>query len=166
MVFSILWRKLKKTELKRRRQDIANKSHINTQNKNRNINISYTSILKVPDKLLKIRNPRGHLFCKRLYGNNLNSYIYPPQIVKYCHFCTYVVYHKSIFTKLDFHSNTIFYEIHCTITFAAKAGGETQLRLNNFRLIDSTGREIPAGPLYFSLMLKGKLLWDVNEDGR
>ncbi len=52
-----------------------------------------------------------------------------------------------------------------SLTFAAKAGGKTQLRLNNFRLADSIGREIPAGPLYLSLMLKGTLLWDVNEDG-
>ena len=52
-----------------------------------------------------------------------------------------------------------------SVTFAAKADGETQLRLNNFRLVDSTGREIRAGPLYLSLMLKAKLLWDVNADG-
>ena len=52
-----------------------------------------------------------------------------------------------------------------SLTFKVKAGGKTQLRLNNFKLVDSTGREIPAGPLYLSLMLKGKLLWDVNEDG-
>ena len=52
-----------------------------------------------------------------------------------------------------------------SVTFTAKAGGETQLRLNNFRFVDNTGREIPAGPLYLPLMLKGTLLWDVNADG-
>ena len=52
-----------------------------------------------------------------------------------------------------------------SVTFAAKADSETQLRLNNFRLVDSTGREIPAGPLHLSLMVKGKLPWDVNQDG-
>ena len=53
-----------------------------------------------------------------------------------------------------------------SVIFSAKAGGETQLRLNNFQLIDSSGKVIPAGPLKVALVLKGKLIWDVNEDGK
>ena len=53
-----------------------------------------------------------------------------------------------------------------SVTFVSKAGGKTQLTLNNFRLGDSLGQSIPAGPLKLALVLKGMLLWDVNEDGR
>ena len=53
-----------------------------------------------------------------------------------------------------------------SVTFAAKAGGKTQLALRNFRFDDSFGRVIPAGPLKVTLVLKGMLIWDVNEDGR
>ena len=53
-----------------------------------------------------------------------------------------------------------------SVTFAAKAGGKTQLTLTNFRFGDSFGQSIPAGPLKLALVLKGMLPWDVNEDGR
>ena len=53
-----------------------------------------------------------------------------------------------------------------SLTFAAKAGGKTQLTLNNFRFSDNFGQSISAGPLRLTLGLKGKLIWDVNGDGR
>ncbi len=52
-----------------------------------------------------------------------------------------------------------------SVTFAAKAGGETRLTLNNFQFRDSIGQEIPAGPFEVTLVVEGKLPWDVNDDG-
>ena len=52
-----------------------------------------------------------------------------------------------------------------SVTFSANTGGETQLTLSNFRLSDSSGQAIPAGPLKVSLVLKDRLIWDVNGDG-
>ncbi|MDE0484047.1 MAG: DUF4955 domain-containing protein [Candidatus Poribacteria bacterium] len=51
-----------------------------------------------------------------------------------------------------------------SVAFTAKTGGETQLTLNNFQFNASGGQAISAGPLKVSLVLKGKLIWDVNED--
>ncbi len=53
-----------------------------------------------------------------------------------------------------------------SVTFAAKAGGKTQLVLTNFRFGDGTGESIPAGPLEVALVLKDRLIWDVNNDGQ
>ncbi len=53
-----------------------------------------------------------------------------------------------------------------SVTFAARAGGETQLALNNFQLSDSSGRAIPAGPHEITLVVKHQLTWDVNGDGQ
>ena len=53
-----------------------------------------------------------------------------------------------------------------SVTFSAKAGGETELTLNNFQLISGTGQAIPAGPLKVALMVKDRLIWDVNGDGQ
>ena len=50
-------------------------------------------------------------------------------------------------------------------TFSAKAGGETQLTLNNFQLTSGTGQAIPAGPHEVALVVKDGLIWDVNGDG-
>ncbi len=52
-----------------------------------------------------------------------------------------------------------------SVTFTAKAGGETQLVLNNFQLTSNTGQAIPAGPHEIVLVLQDKLIWDVNGDG-
>lgn len=52
-----------------------------------------------------------------------------------------------------------------SVTFAAKAGGNTQLTLNNFQFSNGTGQAISAGPLHVTLGLKGMLIWDVNADG-
>ncbi len=52
-----------------------------------------------------------------------------------------------------------------SVTFAAKAGGETQITLNNFRFGDVTGRAIPAGPHEVALAVQHRLRWDVNTDG-
>ena len=52
-----------------------------------------------------------------------------------------------------------------SVTFSAKAGGETQLTLNDFQLNDSSGQAIPAGPREVTLMVKDRLIWDVNGDG-
>ncbi len=53
-----------------------------------------------------------------------------------------------------------------SVTFAVKAGGKTQLTLSNFRFGDSTGRAIPAGPHEVALVVKDRLIWDVNGDER
>ena len=52
-----------------------------------------------------------------------------------------------------------------SITFSAKAGGETQLVLSNFQLTSGTGRAIRAGPREVALVVKEGLIWDVNGDG-
>ena len=52
-----------------------------------------------------------------------------------------------------------------SVTFTAKAGGKTQLILNNFQLTSGTGQAIPAGPHEVALVLKDRLIWDVNGDG-
>jgi len=51
-----------------------------------------------------------------------------------------------------------------SVTFSAKAGGETQVTLHNFQLRDSTGLAIPARPYEVALVVKGGLIWDVNGD--
>ena len=53
-----------------------------------------------------------------------------------------------------------------SVTFLAKAGGKTQLTLDNFLFGNSSDQAIPARPLDFSIGVKGKLPWDINEDGR
>ena len=53
-----------------------------------------------------------------------------------------------------------------TVTFLAKAGGKTQVTLNNFRFGDSIGQSIPTGPHETTISVKGKLAWDVNGDGQ
>ena len=53
-----------------------------------------------------------------------------------------------------------------SVTFAAKAGGKTQLTLSNFRFGAGTGQEIPAGPLEVALVVMVRLNSDVNGDGQ
>ena len=53
-----------------------------------------------------------------------------------------------------------------SVTFATKAGGKTQLTLSNFRFGAGTGRSIPAGPLEVPLVVRHRLIWDVNGDGQ
>ena len=53
-----------------------------------------------------------------------------------------------------------------SVTFLAKAGGKTQLTLDNFLFGNSSDQAIPARPLDFSIGVKGKLAWDVNGDGQ
>ena len=53
-----------------------------------------------------------------------------------------------------------------SVTFSAKAGGETLLTLNDFQLTSGTGQAIPAGPREVALVVKHSLIWDVNGDGR
>ena len=53
-----------------------------------------------------------------------------------------------------------------SVTFSAKSGGKTQLTLNNFRLTDSSGQAIPTGPHEVALVVKGRLIWDMNGDQR
>ena len=52
-----------------------------------------------------------------------------------------------------------------SVTFSAKAGGETQLTLRNFQLSNSMGQAISAGPHEVALVVKHRLIWDVNGDG-
>ena len=53
-----------------------------------------------------------------------------------------------------------------SVTFSAKAGGETQLMLSNFRFGAGIGRAIPAGPHRVNIAVEGRLSWDVNADGQ
>ena len=52
-----------------------------------------------------------------------------------------------------------------SVTFSAKAGGETQLTLSNFQFRTGSGGSIPAGPLEVTLVVQDRLIWDVNGDG-
>ena len=53
-----------------------------------------------------------------------------------------------------------------SVTFLARAGGETQLTLNNFQFSSSADKEIPAGPHEVTLVVEGGLRWDMNADGQ
>ena len=53
-----------------------------------------------------------------------------------------------------------------SVTFSAKADGETQLTLNNFQLTSGAGQAISAGPYEVALVVKHRLIWDVNGDRR
>ncbi|MYB00625.1 T9SS type A sorting domain-containing protein, partial [Candidatus Poribacteria bacterium] len=54
-----------------------------------------------------------------------------------------------------------------SVTFAAKAGGETRLSLHNFQLGSVTGEIINAGPHEFVFTIEGQLVTgDVNRDGQ
>ena len=54
-----------------------------------------------------------------------------------------------------------------SITFKAKAGGQTPLRLNNFQFGSATGGIIPAGPHEVVISIEGQLATgDVNRDGQ
>ena len=52
-----------------------------------------------------------------------------------------------------------------SVTFLAKAGGETQLTLSNFQFSAGNGYAIPAGPHKVALVVNDRLIWDVNGDG-
>ena len=54
-----------------------------------------------------------------------------------------------------------------SVTFKAKAGGQTPLRLNNFQFGSATGGIIPAGPHEIVISIEGQLAsGDVNRDGQ
>ena len=54
-----------------------------------------------------------------------------------------------------------------SVTFTAKAGGQTQLRLENFQLAAITGAPIAAGPHEVVITVEGQLATgDVNRDGQ
>ena len=54
-----------------------------------------------------------------------------------------------------------------SVTFSAKAGGETQLTLEKFQFGSSTGSSISAGPREFTIVVAGQLATgDVNRDGQ
>ena len=54
-----------------------------------------------------------------------------------------------------------------SVTFTAKAGGQTQLRLENFQLAAITGASIAAGPHEVVITVEGQLATgDVNRDGQ
>ena len=54
-----------------------------------------------------------------------------------------------------------------SVTFTAKAGGETQITLENFQLGSITGDVIPAGPHKVAFTIEGQLATgDVNRDGQ
>ena len=54
-----------------------------------------------------------------------------------------------------------------SVTFTAKAPGQTQLRLDNFQLASITGKPIDAGPHEVAITVKGEqTTGDVNRDGQ
>ncbi len=53
-----------------------------------------------------------------------------------------------------------------SVTFKAKAGGETQVTLENFEFSSITGDIIPAVPPNISITVGEYPPWDVNQDGR
>ena len=52
-----------------------------------------------------------------------------------------------------------------SVTFLAKAGGETQLTLNNVQFNASSRQTIPTKPHEVTVVVKDGLIWDVNGDG-
>ena len=58
-------------------------------------------MLQVPDKLLKIGNPCGHLFRELLDRNNFNSGVNVSKFMKNRHFGANIVNHKSILAELN-----------------------------------------------------------------
>ena len=53
-----------------------------------------------------------------------------------------------------------------SVTFMAKAGGETQVTLENFEFGSITGDIIPAVPPNITIVVGDYPAWDVNQDGR
>ena len=53
-----------------------------------------------------------------------------------------------------------------SVTFSAKAGGESHLTLHNFQLGSSTGEVIPAGVRNLTIIVESQPTWDVNADGQ
>ena len=53
-----------------------------------------------------------------------------------------------------------------SVTFMAKAGGETQVTLENFEFGSITGDIIPAVPPNITIIVGDYPAWDVNQDGR
>ena len=53
-----------------------------------------------------------------------------------------------------------------SVTFSAKAGGESQMALHNFQLGSSTGEVIPAGVRNLTIIVESQPTWDVNADGQ
>ena len=53
-----------------------------------------------------------------------------------------------------------------SVTFLAKAGGESQIDLRDFQLGSSTGEIIPAGVPKFVITVESQPTWDVNADGQ
>ncbi len=53
-----------------------------------------------------------------------------------------------------------------SVTFKAKAGGETQVTLENFEFSSISGEVIPSVPPNIIVTVRGYPAWDVNQDGR
>ena len=53
-----------------------------------------------------------------------------------------------------------------SVTFKAKAGGETQVTLENFEFSSITGDIIPSVPPNITIIVGNYPAWDVNQDGR
>ena len=53
-----------------------------------------------------------------------------------------------------------------SVTFRAKAGGKTQVTLDNFEFGSMTGDIIPTLPPNITITVGGQPAWDVNQDGR
>ena len=53
-----------------------------------------------------------------------------------------------------------------SVTFSAKAGGDSQFSLHNYQLGSSSGEVIPADVRDFTITVESKLAWDVNADGQ
>ncbi len=53
-----------------------------------------------------------------------------------------------------------------SVTFKAKASGETQVTLENFEFSSISGEVIPSVPPNITVTVRGYPAWDVNQDGR
>ena len=53
-----------------------------------------------------------------------------------------------------------------SVTFSAKAGGESKMAVHNFQLGSSTGEVIPAGVRNLTIIVESQPTWDVNADGQ
>ena len=53
-----------------------------------------------------------------------------------------------------------------SVTFKAKAGGQTQITLENFEFSSISGAIIPSVPPNITVTVGDYPAWDVNQDGR
>lgn len=92
-------------------------SGIDAENQNRDINIGSPPIFQVPDELFEIRNAGRHLVCEGFYGDDLDAAIDMSEVAKDSHLRASTANFRNGLAKLNFHSQSFFYEIHFATTF-------------------------------------------------